>query len=56
MINYIDDLPLPSHLIPEKLKELLSPIDNTPFSNIEVASAYEKLLLCLCYLVKYFVI
>lgn len=41
MINYIDDLPLPNHLITKKLKELLSPIDNTPFNNIEIASVYE---------------
>lgn len=39
--NYIDDLPLPNHLIPERLKELLSPIDDSPFNNIEVACAYE---------------
>lgn len=41
MINYIDDLPLPNHLIPSKLKELLSPIDDSPLNNIEVACAYE---------------
>ena len=43
MINYIDDLPLPNHLIPSKLKELLSPIDASPFNNIEVACAYETM-------------
>ena len=41
MINYIDDLPLPNHLIPSKLKELLSPIDDSTLNNIEVACAYE---------------
>lgn len=43
MINYIDDLPLPNHLIPSKLKELLSPIDDSPLNNIEVACAYETM-------------
>nr|QIM10407.1 hypothetical protein PlAlph_2990 [uncultured Alphaproteobacteria bacterium] len=41
MINYIDDLPFPNHLIPSKLKELLSPIDASPLNNIEVACSYE---------------
>lgn len=40
MINYIDNLPLPNHLIPSRLKELLSPIDDSPLNNIEVACAY----------------
>ena len=35
MINYIDDLPLPNHLIPSKLKELLSPIDDSPLKEVE---------------------
>lgn len=43
MINYIDEFPLPNHLIPENLKELLAPIDNTSSDYINAACAYNTI-------------
>ena len=39
--NYLGELPIPNSLISPKLKELLSPIDDTPANNIEIACAYD---------------
>lgn len=43
MINYIDEFPLPNHLIPENLKELLALIDNTSSDYINAACAYNTI-------------
>lgn len=39
MIDYINELPIAVNLIPSKLKELLTPINNNPMEYIELACA-----------------